>query len=70
MAVPGGKNARIDGKEKARVLMKQCGIEALENKMPYELSGGERQRTAICRALIHDPQIIFADEQFRWCCGK
>lgn len=62
MAVPGGKNVRIDGKEKARVLMKQFGIEVLENKMPYELSGGERQRTAICRALIHDPQIIFADE--------
>jgi len=29
---------------------------------PTEMSGGERQRVAICRSLINDPEIIFADE--------
>lgn len=31
-------------------------------KYPYEISGGEKQRTAIARALVNDPQIIFGDE--------
>ncbi len=56
------KSADSEGKEKARALMKRFGIAELEKKMPYELSGGERQRTAICRALVNDPQIVFADE--------
>lgn len=56
------KSADEKGKEKARELMERFGIRGLEEKMPYELSGGERQRTAICRALINDPQVVLADE--------
>lgn len=49
-------------KEKAEKLAEQFGITGLLHKAPYELSGGEKQRVAICRALINDPEIIFADE--------
>lgn len=37
-------------------------IEHLLNRDIYELSGGEQQRVAICRAIINNPKIIFADE--------
>ena len=56
------KKEQKECEEKAETLEKQFGIEHLQEKNPYELSGGERQRVAICRALINDPSIIFADE--------
>ena len=44
-------------------VLKEIGIqEKWYDRWPNELSGGERQRVAICRALINDPSIIFADE--------
>ena len=62
--VPGlimGKN-KIELEKKAIDLLEQFSILHIKNQKPSELSGGEQQRTAIARALINDPEIIFADE--------
>ncbi|MBP8594760.1 MAG: ABC transporter ATP-binding protein [Ruminococcus sp.] len=52
-----------DLKEKAMELFRRVGIsEELTRKFPAQISGGEAQRCAVVRALINDPDVIFADE--------
>lgn len=48
--------------EKCNYYSEKVGIKHLLNKKPSKISGGEKQRTAICRALINNPSIIYADE--------
>ena len=48
--------------EKAQEYLMMVGIEERKNHRPIKLSGGERQRTAIARALITEPSVVFADE--------
>ena len=47
---------------KAEALLDRVGLSGRRSSFPHQLSGGEKQRCAICRALINDPRIIFADE--------
>jgi lipoprotein-releasing system ATP-binding protein len=64
VCIPGwlaGRN-KNEVKEKAEGLLKILGlVERNENK-PNQLSGGEQQRVAVARALINNPDIVFADE--------
>ena len=49
-------------RERARHFLHDLGLEGLENKLPSQLSGGEKQRVSVIRAMMNDPEVIFADE--------
>ena len=52
-----------DLKKKADELFERVGISKdLRGKFPSQLSGGEAQRAAMVRAVINDPDMVFADE--------
>jgi putative ABC transport system ATP-binding protein len=48
--------------ERAADLLKRVGLAPRRDNYPHQLSGGEMQRVAMCRAVINNPKIIFADE--------
>lgn len=57
-------NGKLDaaGKKRASDLLDRLGLGDRLQNLPSQLSGGQRQRVAIARSLIHDPELVLADE--------
>lgn len=60
--VVAGEKIDPAARDRARAFLADLGLGSLENKLPSQVSGGEKQRIAVARAMMNDPEVIFADE--------
>jgi putative ABC transport system ATP-binding protein len=55
-------NGKANRDQRCFDVLAELGLADAVDKLPDQLSGGQRQRVAVARALIHEPEIILADE--------
>jgi NitT/TauT family transport system ATP-binding protein len=58
------RRRRDEFSARATALLDTVGLHGQGSKYPWELSGGMQQRASLCRALIHEPQLLMLDEPF------
>jgi NitT/TauT family transport system ATP-binding protein len=51
-------------RDRAEALLAHVGLAGAGEKYPWELSGGMQMRASLCRALVHEPQLLMLDEPF------
>ncbi|MCM1288817.1 MAG: ABC transporter ATP-binding protein [Clostridium sp.] len=57
-----GKLSEAEAEKRADILVEQMNLSDAKERLPSAVSGGEAQRTAVARAVIGMPSILFADE--------
>jgi putative ABC transport system ATP-binding protein len=53
---------KVERDSRSRAILREVGLEGLEDRFPASLSGGQQQRVAIARAMVSRPSLILADE--------
>ncbi|MDP2373508.1 ABC transporter ATP-binding protein [Reyranella sp.] len=58
------RSHRAEYVARAMKLLQTVGLADFADKFPWQLSGGMQQRSNLCRALIHEPELLMLDEPF------
>lgn len=58
------KKRHSEFKDRVDELLDQVGLLSFADKQPWQLSGGMMQRANLCRALVHEPDLLLLDEPF------